>query len=158
MNEESTRELPDKRSFEERVFARFDAMETRFDAMETRFDAMETRFDSVELRLERLESRSYDTKPIWEQALTAITETRREVGEIKSKVDVIDGKVQSLEDDVRIIKAEQRTMRVDLLNGQRDLRHHIDQNIDSVLKLLVADRENVRDAQIRIRQLESKLA
>ena len=50
MNEEITQNLPDKRPFEERVFARFDA-----------FDA---RFDSIEARLEKLESRSYDTKPI----------------------------------------------------------------------------------------------
>ena len=50
MSEETTRELPDRVSFEQRVFARF---------------------DSIDERLERLESRSYDTKPIWEQALQA---------------------------------------------------------------------------------------
>jgi hypothetical protein len=33
----------------------------------------------VEARLERLEIRAYDTKPIWEQALKEIVDTRREL-------------------------------------------------------------------------------
>src|SRR5882672_8236637 len=76
MNEERTRDLNDHRSFEERVFARFDA---------------------VDARLEKLESHSYDTKPIWERALKAIMETGHEVGEIKSKVGAIETKVGAIE-------------------------------------------------------------
>ncbi|HEY9504152.1 MAG TPA: hypothetical protein VIR01_21105 [Pyrinomonadaceae bacterium] len=49
------------RSFEERVFARFDAVDRRFDA--------------IEIRIERLEMKQLDTKPIWERALVAIEET-----------------------------------------------------------------------------------
>lgn len=165
MTDDSTKGLPDKRSFEERVFARFDAIDGRF--------------DSMEVRLDRLESRSYDTKPIWEQALAAIAETRHEVNEIKGTVTVIEGKVgviegkvgviedkvtviesrvQNLEDDVRIIKMDQRTMRNEMIAGHRELKQRIDQSIDTVLRLMVDDRENVRDAQIRLKQLESKLA
>src|SRR6266478_7551436 len=97
MNEEITQNLPDKRSFEERVFARFDA-----------FDA---RFDSIEARLEKLESRSYDTKPIWERALAEITETRaqmnvrfgtleKKVQAIETRVEVIGARVSALESQV----------------------------------------------------------
>jgi hypothetical protein len=60
MNEEPTKDLPSKVSFEERVFARFDAIDARF--------------DTVDARLEKLESRAYDTKLIWERALAAIME------------------------------------------------------------------------------------
>ena len=35
MNKEPTKELPNKRSFEERVFARFDAMDTNHDGIVT---------------------------------------------------------------------------------------------------------------------------
>ena len=52
MSEERTRDLPDNRSFEERVFARFDAMEARFEARFERWNlvrmvrcAVEARFD-----------------------------------------------------------------------------------------------------------------
>ena len=122
MSEERTRELPDRRSFEERVFARFDAMEARsismetrfdglnarFDAMESRFDAMETRFDGVETRLDSLdvrlqvlEAKALDTKPIWERALVEILEVRKGVEDINRKIDV-------LNQDVLQVRADQR--------------------------------------------------
>ena len=122
MSEERTRELLDRRSFEERVFARFDAMEARsssmelrfdglnarFDAMETRFDAIETRFDGVETRLDSLdvrlqvlEAKALDTKPIWERALVEILEVRKGVEDINRKLDV-------LNQDVLQVRADQR--------------------------------------------------
>jgi chromosome segregation ATPase len=63
MTEERTAETNGSRSFEERVFARFDGMDERF--------------ERIELRIEKLEMKQYDTKPIWEQALAAIAETNR---------------------------------------------------------------------------------
>jgi len=122
MSEERTRELLDRRSFEERVFARFDAMEarsdtmetrfdgmnarfdtieTRFDAMETRFDGVETRLDSLDVRLQVLEAKALDTKPIWERALVEILEIRKGVEDINRKIDV-------LNQDVLQVRADQR--------------------------------------------------
>ena len=122
MSEERTRELLDRRSFEERVFARFDAMEarsismetrfdglnarfddieTRFDAMETRFDGVETRLDSLDVRLQVLEAKALDTKPIWERALVEILEVRKGVEDINRKLDV-------LNQDVLQVRADQR--------------------------------------------------
>jgi len=54
MNEGLTRELPNGRSFEERVFARFDAMDARFEAMEVRW---EKRFTVIEQRLAAIDTR-----------------------------------------------------------------------------------------------------
>lgn len=144
MNEESTRELPDRGSFERRVFARF---------------------DSIDARLEKLESRNYDTKPIWERALTAITEMGLEVSDIKAKlgavegkIGVIEGKVQTIENEISVIKTDQRTVRNELIDVRRELKHHIGDRVDMILKFLIEDREDIRDAEGRIRELESKLA
>lgn len=144
MNEETTRERPDSGSFEQRVFARF---------------------DSIDARLERLESRNYDTKPIWERALAAIMETGLEVGEIKTKVglieqkvSVIEGKVQTIENEIGVIKTDQRTMRNELVDVRRGLKHQIGERLDTILKLQLEDREDIRDAEARIRELESKIA
>lgn len=129
MGEELIRELPDNRSFEDRVFARFDAtdarfidMEARFDAMDARFDAVDGRFDNVDVRLEALEkrletveirlegidgrvqaleARALDTKPIWERALAEILEVRKGVEDLNRKVDV-------LTLDVMQVRADQR--------------------------------------------------
>src|SRR5437762_2806061 len=111
MSEERTRDLPDNRSFEERVFARFDAMEARsearfeaidarFEAIDARFEAMEARFDArfnaIDKRLENLDSRvqaleakALDTKPIWERALAEILAVKERVLSIERKLDVL---------------------------------------------------------------------
>jgi len=119
MSEERTRELPDPRSFEERVFARFDSMEARSIAMETRFDAMETRFekrfsaidkrfdgvdtrlDSLDGRVQTLDAKALDTKPIWERALVEILEVKKGVEDVNRKLDV-------LTLDVLQVRADQR--------------------------------------------------
>jgi tetrahydromethanopterin S-methyltransferase subunit G len=133
MSEETTRELPDNRSFEERVFARFDAMDARFDAMEarfesrfaaidarfdklesrfdalearveTRFNAVDARLDRVEIRVQALESKALDTKPIWEQALVAIVEVKERVENIERKFDVLTLDMMQLRGDQRRVE------------------------------------------------------
>jgi len=112
VNEERRRDLQDNRSFEERVFARFDAMETRFDAMETRFDArfssidarldrVDARLDGLDIRMHALEARALDTKPIWERAPTEILEVKKGVEDLNRKIDVIN-------QDVLQVRADQR--------------------------------------------------
>ena len=92
-----------KRPFEERVFARFDAVDVHLNAFEARFDNVDARFDAVDSRLqklevraddtnsrlEKLEIRAYDTKPIWEQALKEIIETRREISKRLDRIDAM---------------------------------------------------------------------
>ena len=179
MSEETTRELPDRSSFEQRVFARF---------------------DSIDARLEKLESRSYDTKPIWEKALAAIMETGLEVGELKNKVDVIETKVEAIETKVEAIetkveaietKVEAIEMKVEaietkveaietkvgtldgaiavlkndfgnlhneLIESQRDFKVKLMRRIDLVLEVMVDDHNGLREADERLNRLESKLA
>lgn len=70
MSEETAQNMSnaDDRSFEERVFARF---------------------DDLDARLQTLEARAYDTKPIWEQALKEILETRRELSKRLDRIEAI---------------------------------------------------------------------
>jgi len=147
MNEEPTKELPDRGSFEQRVFARFDAIDARFDGVDVRFDGVDARLDGVDARLDRvdarlekLESHSSNTKPIWERALKEILETQLEVGGLKSKVEAIETKVEQL------------------VESQRDFKIKLTRRIDLVLETLVDTREGMRDADERLTRLESKLA
>ncbi len=75
MSEENTQNINGSRSFEERVFARFDALESTL--------------KEVDARLQNLEAKVYDTKPIWEQALKEILETRRELSKRLDRIDAI---------------------------------------------------------------------
>ena len=165
MNEETTRELPDKSSFEERVFARFDSIDARFNTVDARFDAIDARFETVDARLEKLEARAYDTKPIWQKALAAIMQTGLEVGEIKAKVAVIETKVGVIETKVGVIETEVAGMKIDyegirneLTEMRRDLKYKVKKSIDLILQFLVEGRTDLSDAEERIKQLETKLA
>ena len=75
MSEDKTKEIQDARTFEERVFARFDAVDERFDRVEGQLSA-------VEIRITKLEAKEYDTKPIWERALAEVAETNRKLTEL----------------------------------------------------------------------------
>jgi chromosome segregation ATPase len=93
MSEEITQNIPDGRSFEERVFARFDAMDARFNAIDARLDGMDARLDSMDRRLEALESeserRALETKPIWERALSEILEVKEGLYNVERKLEVL---------------------------------------------------------------------
>ena len=138
MNDERTRDLPG-RSFEERVFARFDSMDARFDSMATRFDArfdsmdvrfgsldahvhamemrFEARFDRVEtgldgldIRVRALEARALDTKPIWERALAEILEVKKGVEDLNRKIDVLNQDVLQVRADQRLVHKRMDTL------------------------------------------------
>jgi chromosome segregation ATPase len=179
MSGEITQDFNGNRPFEERVFARFDAIDSFL--------------RSLDGRVQVLESRSHDTKPIWERALKQILETGLEVGEVKSKVAVIETDIASLKTDVASLKTDVAGLKTDvaglktdvagvktevtevktevtgmktdyagirneLTDMKRELKHHLNQKLDLILKFLLEDRDDIRDADERIKQLESKLA
>jgi hypothetical protein len=88
-----------KRPFEERVFARFDALDS----------AMR----NTDSRLQKLEIRAYDTKPIWEQALKEIVETRRELSKRLDRIEAIAHETRA---DLR--DAEDRLNKIEPKPGQ----------------------------------------
>ena len=115
MSDNPTRETPDSRSFEERVFARFDALDARMDRFESHVEAkfealdgrlivLEGKVDALDGRLttleEKVDARLRETRPIWEAVQTRLenvetrlenVETRlgnveNELGEVKTEV------------------------------------------------------------------------
>ena len=98
MSEERTRDLPDNRSFEERVFARFDAMDARF-------NAIDKRLDNLDSRVQALEAKALDTKPIWERALAEILAVKERVLSIERKFDVLTLDMMQLRGDQRGLNA-----------------------------------------------------
>ncbi|HEV7844406.1 MAG TPA: hypothetical protein VGO69_12005 [Pyrinomonadaceae bacterium] len=91
MREETTEKINGGRSFEERVFARFDALDSSI--------------RDLDARVQKLEARTYDTRPIWEQALKEIVETRRELSEtrreLSKRLDRIDAIAHETRADLR---------------------------------------------------------
>jgi len=142
MSEDKTKEMNDSRSFEERVFARFDAVDQRFDKVDERFDRIEGRLGIVEIRIEKLEGRQYDTKPIWEHVLAAI-------GQINARLDSMDARLDSMEAkfEARFAKFEK-----DLDHGFRG----IDRKMDVLNKYFLEVRADQRYLESRLEKIESE--
>jgi hypothetical protein len=94
MSEENTQNMLDSRSFEERVFARFDALDARLQKLES-----------------EAERRALETKPIWERALAEILEVQQGLNEFRSAVDValrdLSRKIGVLGNDMIQLRADQ---------------------------------------------------
>ncbi|MBC7930247.1 MAG: hypothetical protein H7Z38_06715 [Rubrivivax sp.] len=94
MSDIPTRETPDSRSFEERVFARFDALDARLTTLE-----------------EKVDSRLRETRPIWEAMKADLESVKVEVKEINRGVkilhkDVLRVRVEQVELEERIEQLE----------------------------------------------------
>jgi hypothetical protein len=107
MREEQTQNI-DGRSFEERVFARFDALDARLGSMESRLTNVEARIEGMDGRMQVLERKAYDTKPIWERALREIVDTRRELTRRLDRIEAV-----ALETRARQGDAEDRLDRLE---------------------------------------------
>jgi chromosome segregation ATPase len=94
MSDNPTRETPDSRSFEERVFARFDSLDARLDRIDARLDRFDSRLTSLEVKVdaldgrltsleEKVDSRLRETRPIWEAMQADLTKVKDDVKEIK---------------------------------------------------------------------------
>ena len=110
MSTDTTQNLPNGPSFEQRVFARFDSLDAgtatiqehqerlgarlekmgaRLEKMETRLERMDARQDEIDGRLQVLEQKAYDTKPIWERAIAEILELREDVHTLDRKFNIV---------------------------------------------------------------------
>jgi chromosome segregation ATPase len=109
MSDETTRNIPnaDGRSFEERVFVRFDSIDARLDSMDTHFATVENRLQTLE---EQAERRAVETKPIWERALKEIVYMRRELTRRLDRIEAVTletrAKMGDLEDRVEKLETE----------------------------------------------------
>lgn len=89
--------MPDGRSFEERVFARFDALDARMQAFETRLQAL----------ADQGERRALETKPIWERALAEILEIKGQLNLLGKLSMQTLRKIDVLSKDMLTLRADQ---------------------------------------------------
>lgn len=103
MSEENTQNLPDTRSFEERVFARFDAIDAGLRDLNVRVEKLEA----------ESERRAVETKPIWERALAEIVAVNQKVDALAVKVDTVIDKVGSIERRMKVLATDMLELRSD---------------------------------------------
>jgi hypothetical protein len=90
MSNETTQNMPDGRSFEERVFARLDVIDARLQSLEN-----------------QAEQRALETKPIWERALAEILEVKERLGTLEQISNQMVRKIDVLGKDMLTLRADQ---------------------------------------------------
>ena len=79
MSEDTTQDMNGARSFEERIMARFDAMEARMERFELRLTGLE----------EKVDRRLMETRPIWEAVQAKLEELSEKFDRLNDKFDLV---------------------------------------------------------------------
>lgn len=133
MSEENTRNLPDTPPFEERVFARFDAVDAGLRDLNARVESLEA----------ESERRAVETRPIWERALAEIVGLGRKADGLEQKVDGLEQKVDELREDVSFIRRK-----VDSVEGK----------VETIATEMLELRTEQRQLRKRMNRLDSENA
>ena len=151
-----TQETNNPRTFEERVFQRFDAVDARL--------------GSIENRLEKLEMKQYETKPIWEQALIEISHANERIGQLtitvtqtNERVDQLatslaktDSRVEQVATSVELLRSDMKAEFSTLRNEIEDSFHDVEWKIDVLNNNLLKMQVNHRFIERHLRDLESQ--
>ena len=135
-----TEETNGSRSFEERVFARFDAIDNRF--------------DSLEKRIVNIESKQYDTKPFWERALAAIHETNIAMNK---GFDEFRNEMNATRNEIGELKIQVEGNREDLKRFSEDLRIELDDGLRRLGRKFDVLNENILELQADHRYVDRRL-
>jgi predicted nucleic acid-binding Zn-ribbon protein len=132
MSEDRTQNLPNDEL--RQILTQLTSINARLDSVDSRLDSVDSRLDGMDSRLGRLEARDHDTKPIWENALKEITDTRAEMREGFTKVDAEFTKVHA---------------------GMDNLRAEMDAGLRKVARQIDALNNNILGVQVELRGLDA---
>ena len=118
MSEETSQHIPDGRSFEERVFARFDALAASIRGLDARLTSLE----------EKVDQRLKETRPIWEQMLARLDGIDARLEGMDAHLEKFEVRLAAIEKNVDYIKRKFRIFNEDILswqNQQEDLEERV---------------------------------
>ena len=123
MSDNPTQEMPDSRSFEERVFARFDALDARINNFESRIEA---KVDGLDGRLttleEKVDTRLREARPLWEAVQVRLEGMENRLGGVENGLEGLKEEVKKLTHGVMLLHEDNFRIRVD----QRDLIQRVE--------------------------------
>jgi predicted nucleic acid-binding Zn-ribbon protein len=124
-------------------------------SINTRLDSVDSHLDGVDSRLERLEARDHDTKPIWENALKEIADTRAEMREGFTKVGggltKVGDEFTKVGDEFTKVGDEFTKVHADMDN----LRAEMDAGLRKVARQIDALNNNLLGVQVELRGLDA---
>ncbi len=119
MSEDRTRDLPDARSFEERVLAEFAAQRDFNAQLIGMVQQLNARLTTLEDKVER---RLMETRPIWEAMQAQLNDVQSRLISIEAKVDDMQEQLTHLDSKVGSIDVQMGELAVGLLELRGDYR------------------------------------
>ncbi len=110
MIEDRTRDLPDARSFEERVLEQLGQINNRLSGVENRLTTLE---DKVERRL-------METRPIWEAMQAQLNDVQARFNNLEAKTDSIQTQLTNVES--KVDEVQERLTHIDSKVGSIDVQ------------------------------------
>jgi uncharacterized coiled-coil protein SlyX len=103
MSDNPTQQIPDSRSFEERVFARFDTLDVRITTLE-----------------EKVDSRLRETRPIWEAMQADLANVKDDMTKVRGDVKEIKYTLKAMHKESLRVRTDQVEMdeRIEKLESQ----------------------------------------
>ena|SRR5436853_60873 len=142
MSEETTKDLTEGLSFEDRVFARFDAIESFL--------------RSLNARVEVLESKTYDTKPIWERALKEIVDLGEKVNQTERAIKEELGQTErKLREAISQTEGRLKEELTETKRELKELKREVTKRLDQIQAVQLSNRADIRDIEDRLEKLES---
>jgi septal ring factor EnvC (AmiA/AmiB activator) len=115
MSDSPTKEISDSRSFEERVFARFDSLDGRIDSFESRIeakvDALDGRLTTLE---EKVDSRLRETRPLWEAVQARLEGVQNRLEGVENGLEGLKQEVNKLTHTVILVHEDNLHIRANL--------------------------------------------
>jgi predicted nucleic acid-binding Zn-ribbon protein len=113
--------------------------------------SINSQLNDVRTRLERLEARDHDTKPIWENALKEIADTR---AEMREGFEQVDAKLEQVYARIDKVQAAVDEARAETVTGLRKVAKQIDVMNRSILEV----QAELRFMDDRVTKLEPQTA
>ena len=149
MSNDTTQNLPNNPSFEERIFARFDSLDAR---MEERFDSMEKRQERVDERQERMEKRQERMEERQEKMEARQERTEARLERMETRLDGIDQRLDVLENKAYDTKPIWERALAEILELREDVR-----TLNRKFKVITQDSITLRAEQSRLEDRMDKL-
>jgi len=86
----------------------------------SRLDSVDARLDSMDTQLTALESKSHDTRPIWERALSEILEVKDQLEKVNERLDQAVGRFDIVGGELLALRANQSRLDRRVTQLERD--------------------------------------
>jgi chromosome segregation ATPase len=152
MSEKITENLDRDRSFQDRVFARFDALEVYLKNLDSRVQDLDSRVQSLDSRIQNLDSRVQDLD-------SRVQNLDSRVQGLDSRVQSLDARVQNLDSRVQVLESRAYDTKPIWENALKEIvetRRELTKRLDRIEAMVLETRAGLSDVEDRLNRLESK--